>query len=163
MLSTATVARKFIETRAEWKRLEVEIAAWRADPDHAVAREKVTRAGKAEAATRALAWSLGLDLDMMEQPKRLEASHRVYSEMTIEQVSEANAILAAEGPIEIVPIDLTQFGKEPDDDASGDDNDDTAAKRSPPLLVGICWTCQRTPTLTGRGLSSGRRCSPTRS
>ena len=120
MLSAGTVARKILKTRAEWKRLEEEIAAWRADPEataDAVAREKaealeakVARASKAEAVTRALAWALGIDLDLMDRakvsPKSLpgaQGAMRFYSLDVIE-------FIETEGPVQIIPIDLSELG-----------------------------------------------------
>lgn len=98
MRSTDTVARKFIETRADWKRNLL--------PDG-----DALRAGKAEAAARALAWVLGIDLNLMEQPKKLaqvEAWYRANADEAREarEAREAQAVSDAQGPVSVIPVSL---------------------------------------------------------
>ncbi|HEX9035500.1 MAG TPA: hypothetical protein VF808_00750 [Ktedonobacterales bacterium] len=127
MRNITVVARKFLETRAGWKRLEQAVTAQRAEPGSPLA----VRAGKAKAAARALAWTLGIDLDLLERPKRLERAAPVVDapdpsaepdvsglsglsslfNLSGQGAAEIQAVLDAEGPVQIIPVQLGSNGR----------------------------------------------------
>lgn len=102
MRNTASVARRFIETRADWKRNLLPGG----DP---------VKAGKAEVATRALAWTLGIDLDLLERPKVASDLFGGRADQadaaTLPVARQAQVSLDAAGSLAIIPIDALLGGE----------------------------------------------------